>query len=128
MHLLQEDPNVPTLGEAEHIRVHPNATYRRKRNMVKVDGRINKARIDLEEILATPERFVNGGSGAVPYQWLLDVTVAIGLVWLASIAGIPRRWRLMTLWVMPAVAAASLASERFAGMALERLLLPWLRA
>ena len=31
------------------------------------------------------------------------------LVWLASIANISRRWRLATIWVMPAVALASLA-------------------
>jgi len=49
----------------------------------------------------------------VPFQWVLDVTVAIGLVWLASIANIPRRWRLATIWVMPAVALASLAIARF---------------
>jgi len=58
MHLLLMDPGVPTLGVAEHIRVYANASYRKKRNMGKVDDRINKARIDLGEILATPERFV----------------------------------------------------------------------
>ena len=41
--------------------------------------------------------WVNGVDGVLPYQWVLDVTVAIGLVWLAS------RWRLATIWVMPAV-------------------------
>ena len=56
--------------------------------------------------------WVNGGSGAVPFQWVLDVTVAIGLVWLASIANISRRRRLATIWIMPAVALASLALER----------------
>lgn len=71
--------------------------------------------------------WVNGVAGVVPYQWVLDVTVAIGLVWFASIAGIPRRWRLATIWVMPAVAVASLASERLAGVPLERLLFPWPR-
>ena len=71
--------------------------------------------------------WVNGVSGVPPYQWVLDVTVAIGLVWLASIAGIPRRWRLATIWVMPAVALASLASLHFAGLPLERLLTPWWR-
>jgi hypothetical protein len=55
--------------------------------------------------------WVNGGSGLVPFQWVLDVTVAIGLVWLASIGNIPRRWRLATIWIMPAVALASLAIE-----------------
>lgn len=53
--------------------------------------------------------WINGASGTMPFQWVLDVTVAIGLVWLASIANIPRRWRLATIWVMPAVALASLA-------------------
>jgi len=56
--------------------------------------------------------WVNGSSGTVPFQWVLDVTVAIGLVWLASIANIPRRWRLATIWVMPAVACAFLALGR----------------
>ncbi len=57
--------------------------------------------------------WINGGSGTVPFQWVLDVTVAIGLVWLASIGNIPRRWRLATIWVMPAVALVSLAIKRF---------------
>ena len=56
--------------------------------------------------------WVNGTSGVVPFQWVLDVTVAIGLVWLASIGNIPRRWRLATIWVMPAVAFACLALGR----------------
>jgi len=54
--------------------------------------------------------WVNGGAGVLPYQWVLDVSVAIGLVWLASMVGIPRRWRLATIWVLPAVTLASLAS------------------
>jgi len=57
--------------------------------------------------------WVNSASGVVPFQWVLDVTVAIGLVWLASIGNIPRRWRLATIWVMPAVALASIVLERF---------------
>jgi len=56
--------------------------------------------------------WVNGSSGTLPFQWVLDVTGAIGLVWLASIGNIPRRWRLATIWVMPAVACASLALGR----------------
>jgi hypothetical protein len=55
----------------------------------------------------------NGGWGVVPFQWVLDVTVAIGLVWVASIGNISRRWRLATIWVMPAVALASLAHMWF---------------
>ena len=65
--------------------------------------------------------WVNGVAGVLPYQWVLDVTVAIGLVWLAS------RWRLATIWVMPAVAQASLASLHFAGLPLERWLATWWR-
>jgi hypothetical protein len=57
--------------------------------------------------------WVNSASGVVPFQWVLDVTVAIGLVWLASIGNIPRRWRLATIWVMPAVALVSIVLERF---------------
>ena len=57
--------------------------------------------------------WINGVSGMVPFQWVLDITVAIGLVWLASIANISRRWRLATIWVMPAVALTSLAIGRF---------------
>ena len=71
--------------------------------------------------------WVNEEAGVIPYQCVLDVTVAIGLVWFASIAGVSRRRRLATIWVMPAVALASLASEHFAGLPLERLLLPWRR-
>jgi hypothetical protein len=56
--------------------------------------------------------WVNGDSGWVPFQWVLDITVAIGLVWLASIGNIPRRWRLAMIWVMPAVAVASLLMKR----------------
>jgi hypothetical protein len=57
--------------------------------------------------------WANGVSGVVPFQWVLDVTVAIGLVWLASIGNIPRRWRLATIWVMPVVALVSIMLERF---------------
>ncbi len=46
----------------------------------------------------------------MPFQWVLDGTVAIGLVWLASIGNIPRRWRLATIWFMPAAALASLGA------------------
>jgi len=55
--------------------------------------------------------WVNGATGPVPFQFVLDVTVAIGLVWFASIANIPRRGRLATIWVMPAVALASIAAR-----------------
>ena len=58
---------------------------------------------------------------------MLDVTVAIGLVWFASIAGVSRRRPLATIWVMPAVAIVSLACLQFTGLPLERLFLPWHR-
>jgi hypothetical protein len=54
--------------------------------------------------------WINGGAAVVPFQWVLDCTVAIGLVWLSSIGNIPRRWRLATIWVMPTVALASLGA------------------
>jgi hypothetical protein len=57
--------------------------------------------------------WINGVSGVVPFQWVLDITVAIGLVWFASLANISRRWRLATIWVMPAVALVSLAMGQF---------------
>jgi hypothetical protein len=63
-------------------------------------------------VVAPLTDWVNGSSGTVPFQWVLDVTVAIGLVWLASIGNIPWRWRLATIWVMPAVALASLVLGR----------------
>jgi hypothetical protein len=34
-------------------------------------------------------------------------------VWLASIGNISRRWRLATIWVMPAVALASLVIKSY---------------
>jgi len=66
--------------------------------------------------------WINGVSGVVPFQWVLDVTVAIGLVWFASIANISRRRRLATLWVMPLIALASLACMHLTGRPFERLL------
>jgi len=56
--------------------------------------------------------WVNGGSGVIPFQWVIDSTLAIGLAWLVSIGTIPWRWMLATIWVMPAVALASLMSLR----------------
>lgn len=67
-------------------------------------------------IVAPMVDWINGASGAVPFQWVLDITVAIGLVWLASIANIPRRWRLATIWVMPTVALACLAWKHTAAL------------
>ena len=70
--------------------------------------------------------WILGISGSVPFQWVLDVTVAIGLVWLASIGNLSWRWRLATIWIMPVIAFASLMSLRLAGMPPERLLAAWL--
>jgi hypothetical protein len=58
--------------------------------------------------------WINGASGAVPFQLVLDITVAIGLVWFASIANISHRWRLATIWIMPAVALTCLAWQHAA--------------
>lgn len=66
--------------------------------------------------------WVSGASGAVPYQWVLDGTVAIGLAWLASAFDIPRASRLATIWIMPLVVLASSASLQLTGLPLERLL------
>ena len=35
--------------------------------------------------------WINGRAGFPPYAWLLDATIALGLVWLASAFDIPRR-------------------------------------
>ena len=56
--------------------------------------------------------WVAGQTGVVPYQVVLDATVAIGLVWLASVFDIPKQSRLATAWLMPAAAMLSLASLR----------------
>ena len=63
-----------------------------------------------------------GQTGVVPYQVILDATVAIGLVWLASVFDIPKQSRLATAWLMPAAAMLSLASLRISGLPLEQLL------
>jgi hypothetical protein len=66
--------------------------------------------------------WVAGRTGVVPYQVVLDATVALGLVWLASAFDIPRQSRIATAWLMPAVAASSLASRSLAGLPLEHFL------
>ncbi|MFM8435777.1 MAG: hypothetical protein ACKOBP_10640 [Planctomycetia bacterium] len=66
--------------------------------------------------------WVAGTAGAVPYAVVLDATVALGLVWFAAAFDIPRKSRIATAWIMPAVAIASLASQRLAGQPLERVL------
>lgn len=66
--------------------------------------------------------WVVGQTGVVPYQVILDATVAIGLVWLASVFDIPKQSRVATAWLMPAAAMLSLASLRISGLPLEQLL------
>ena len=60
--------------------------------------------------------WVNGRTGAVPYQWVLDGTVGIGLVWLASAFDIPRQSRIATVWIMPVAALVSILSLWFTGL------------
>ena len=66
--------------------------------------------------------WVTGGPGLVPYQPVLDATVAAGMAWLASAFDIPARSRVATAWIMPTVAIASVASLRLTGMPPERFL------
>ena len=65
-----------------------------------------------EQAVAPLVDWINGGPGPVPFQWILDGTVAMGPVWFASIANIARRWRLATIRVMPAGALTSPAIGR----------------
>jgi hypothetical protein len=66
--------------------------------------------------------WVNGGSGFPPHAWVLDGTVALGLLWFASAFDIPRRSRIATAWIMPAVAGLAFASVGVSGLPIERLL------
>jgi len=66
--------------------------------------------------------WVDGRGGFPPYQGVLDVTVAVGLVWLASAFEIPRRSRIATAWIMPVVAAGASWSLWATGLPVERLL------
>jgi hypothetical protein len=66
--------------------------------------------------------WVDGRAGFPPYQGVVDVTVALGLVWLASAFEIPRRSRIATAWIMPAVAAGASWSLWATGLPVERLL------
>jgi len=72
--------------------------------------------------------WIDDRAGFPPYDWVLDATVALGLAWLASAFDIPRRTRIATAWIMPAVAAASLASLAVTGLPVERWLASWLPA
>jgi hypothetical protein len=66
--------------------------------------------------------WINGRAGFPPYAWVLDATVALGLIWLASAFDIPRRSRIATAWIMPAGAALAWWSLRATGLPIERLL------
>jgi hypothetical protein len=66
--------------------------------------------------------WVGDRAGTPPYAWVLDGTVALGLVWLAAAFEIPRTARIATAWVMPVVAALSLWSLSATGLPIERLL------
>ena len=66
--------------------------------------------------------WINGRAGFPPYAWLLDATIALGLVWLASAFDIPRRSRIATAWIMPAVAVLAWASLGVYGLPIERFL------
>ena len=66
--------------------------------------------------------WINGREGFPPYAWVLDATVALGLVWLASAFDIARRSRIATVWIMPAVAVLALVSLGVYGLPIERLL------
>jgi hypothetical protein len=66
--------------------------------------------------------WINGRAGFPPYAWVLDATIALGLVWLASTFDIPRKSRIATAWIMPAVAVLALVSLRAYGLPIERFL------
>lgn len=66
--------------------------------------------------------WINGRADFPLYAWVLDATVALGLVWLASAFDIPRRSRIATAWIMPAVAAGSWWSLWATGLPIERYL------
>lgn len=66
--------------------------------------------------------WINGRAGLPPYAWVLDATIALGLVWLASAFNIPRRSRIATVAIMPAVAVLALVSLGVYGLPIERLL------
>jgi hypothetical protein len=66
--------------------------------------------------------WINGRAGFPPYAWVLDTTITLGLAWLASAFDIPRRSRIATAWIMPAVAVLALVSLGVYGLPIERFL------
>ena len=66
--------------------------------------------------------WINGRAGFPPYAWVLDTTITLGLAWLASAFDIPRRSRIATAWIVPAVAVLALVSLGVYGLPIERFL------
>jgi fluoride ion exporter CrcB/FEX len=66
--------------------------------------------------------WIDGRAGFPPYVWVLDATVALGLVWLASAFDIPRRSRIATAAIIPVVAVLATLSLWRTGLPIERLL------
>lgn len=66
--------------------------------------------------------WVAGETGAVSYQAVLDTTIALGMVWFASAFDIPQKSRVATAWMLPAIAAISLASVAWLGAPVEAVL------
>ncbi|NQW47953.1 MAG: hypothetical protein HQ464_09320, partial [Planctomycetes bacterium] len=66
--------------------------------------------------------WINGRAGGPPYSWVLDATISLGLVWLASAFDIPRQSRVATAWIIPTVAALSWWSLWATGLQFERFL------
>jgi hypothetical protein len=66
--------------------------------------------------------WINGRAGFPPYALVLDATIALGLVWLASAFDIPRRSRIATVAILPAVAVLALVSLVVSGLPIERFL------
>ncbi|NDC62715.1 MAG: hypothetical protein EBZ59_01705 [Planctomycetia bacterium] len=66
--------------------------------------------------------WIDGRAGVPPYAWVLDATVALGLVWLGAAFDIPRRSRIATAWIIPTAALLSVTSLVVSGLPIERLL------
>jgi hypothetical protein len=66
--------------------------------------------------------WINGRAGFPPYAWVLDATIALGMVWLASAFDIPRRSRIATAGIMPVVAVLAFWSLWATGLPIERFL------
>ena len=58
IYLVASEANVPKLGSTDAVRVYFNETFRKKRNIDGIAGKIEANRIDLPEILGAPDRYV----------------------------------------------------------------------